>query len=300
MTPERRYKDFPPGWGHITVPMSSRRAAIAGLGLYTASHAKALWAQRAARAAIMLLGPGALWGRSFPWCPVGEETWEALTAVWRREIGTFDDVAGYGRLQASRGGVALLLLRNGAPIAFVKLRPGDDAELRRERRALEAVWHHGPRAFRVPAPLHAGSLHDWHYLATAPLPTGLHRPPRDPPLRAILEEVTAALAHLPQPPGTPDHWRPMHGDFAPWNLRQLPGGSLALVDWENAGWAPPGADEVFYRAAEEALQQRLAERGAASEAVQFWRARVAARPENARDERLARALGRALRRMAHA
>ncbi len=30
-----QYKDFPPGWGHIKVPLSSRRAAIAALGLYS-------------------------------------------------------------------------------------------------------------------------------------------------------------------------------------------------------------------------------------------------------------------------
>jgi phosphotransferase family enzyme len=296
----RRYKDFPPGWGHIKVPMSSRRAALAGLGLYTASRAKALWAQRAACAAVAILGPGALWGRSFPWIPLDETTWEALAAQWRGAFGAFDDVAGTSRLQASRGGVALLLLRNGAPIAFVKLRQGDDGEIRNEQRALQAMWSYGPRAFRVPEPLCARSFDDWHYLATAPLPSGLHRPPSDPPLPEILEEVAAALADLPRPAGTPDHWRPMHGDFAPWNLRRLRGGSLALVDWERAGWGPPGADEVFYRAAREAVQMRRAGRGAAMEAVQFWRARVAAGPETARDERLARALGVALGRMAQA
>lgn len=296
----RCYKDFPPGWGHIKVPMSSRRAAIAGLGLYTACRARALWAQRAACAAVAILGPGALWGSSFPWSPLGETTWEALAALWRREFGTFDEVAGYSRLQASRGGVALLLLRNGSPIAFVKLRQGDDGELRNERRALEAMWSAGPRAFLIPEPLDAGTLDDWHYLVTAPLPSGLHRPPRDPPLGAILEEVAAALAGLPRAPGTPDHWRPMHGDFAPWNLRRLRGGSLALVDWEKAAWAPPGADDVFYRAAQAVLLHRQAEGGAAAEAVQFWRARVSSRQETARDERLAQALGRVLGPMAHA
>lgn len=297
---ERCYKDFPPGWGHLKVPLSSRRAAIAGLGLYTASRPKALWVQRATCAAVAILGPGALWGRRFPWSPIDETKWEALAARWRDELGTFDEVAGYSRLQASRGGVALLLLRNGSPIAFVKLRQGDEEELCNERRALDAVWSYGPRAFLVPQPLHAGRFDDWNYLATAPLPAGMHRPPRDPPLPAILEEVAAALAGLPRPPGTPDHWRPMHGDFAPWSLRRLAGGSLALVDWEKAGWAPPGADEVFYRAAQEALQHGRAARGAAPEAVRFWRARVAARPENARDARLARALEAALGRMAEA
>jgi phosphotransferase family enzyme len=296
----RRYKDFPPGWGHVKIPMSSRGAALAGLGLYTACRTRALWAQRATRAMVAMLGPRALWGRSFTWNPMSETEWETLASVWRHELGPFDDVAGYSRLQASRGGVALLLLRRGSPIAFVKLRQGDDGHLSNEQRALMAVWSYGPRAFLVPEPLDSGSLDDWHYLALAPLPPELHRPARNPPLAAILEDVAAALAALPRLPGTPQHWRPMHGDFAPWNLRQLRGGSLVLVDWENAGWAPPGADEVFYRAAWAALRYRRAERCDALEAVQFWRARVSPQQENTRDERLARALGRAFGSMAHA
>ena len=40
----------------------------------------------------------------------------------------------------------------------------------------------------------------------------------------------------------------MHGDFTPWNLRQRRDGTLILVDWEDAAWAPPGADEVYYAA----------------------------------------------------
>ena len=146
--------------------------------------------------------------------------------------------------------------------------------------------------------LGSGSAAGWHYLASAPLPPGLHRPPRNPPLAAILEEVDAALTGLPRPLKTPDHWRPMHGDFAPWNLRQLRGGSLVLVDWENAGWAPPGADEVFYRATRAALLHGLVERCDTREAVQFWRERILAQPENSRDRRLAQTLGKILGRMA--
>jgi hypothetical protein len=280
------------------VPLSSRRAALAGLGLYCPSRLRAVWAQRAARAWVALFGPRALPGRSFPWVPVGDGGWPELSDMWRRELGEFDAVAGYSRTQASRGGVGLLLLRKDSPIAFVKLRQGDDGQLANERCALEAAWKYRPRAFEVPEPLAFGSVGDWQYLAAAALPSGLLRPPRLPPLRAILEEIEAALGDLPRPPGTPDHWRPMHGDFAPWNLRQLRGGALVLVDWENAGWAPPGADEVFYRATRAALQHQVADRSDAREAVQFWRQRVQAQRENARDRRLAEALGHVFGRMA--
>ena len=296
----RRYKDFPPGWGHIKVPVSSRDAALAGLALYTPCRPRGVWAQRAATVCVSILGPRALPGRSLRWIPMSESEWLELSDTLRRELGAFDDVAGYNRLQVSRTGLALLLLHRGRPTAFVKLRLGDSVSLSNEGRATEAVWSYRPRAFQVPEPLRSGSAGGWHYLASAPLPGGLHRPPSNPPLAAILEEVDAALAGLPRPRETPDHWRPMHGDFTPWNLRQLRGESLVLVDWENAGWAPPAADEVFYRATRAALLHRLPERCDAHEAVQFWRGRVLTQPENARDHRLAKALDEVLDRMAGA
>lgn len=291
------YKDFPPGWGHIAVPLSSRRGALAALALYSPCRGKGLWAQRAASFVVRMLGPRALLGRSFQWRPTTE--WRALSEVLRRELGEFSEVAGYRRVQASRGGLALLLLRHGLPIAFVKLRQGDGGQLASEWRALDAVCRYQPRAFRVAEPLRFGSIANWYYLATAPLPSSLHRPAHHPPLEAILREVDAALSTLPRPAGTPGHWRPMHGDFAPWNLRQFDGGPLVLVDWEDAGWAPPRADEVFYRATRAALWHGAVERCDAPETVRFWQGRVLAQQAgNDRDWRLAKALGDILSRMA--
>jgi hypothetical protein len=293
-----RYKDFPPGWGHIKVPVSSRRAAVAALGLYSPCRPRALWAQWAARAWVELFGPTALPGRSFPWVPMDRLQWLELADTWRRELGEFDEVAGYTRLQTSRGGLAILLLRAGSPVAFVKLRQGDCAALSNEHLALQAAWTYRPRAFRVPKPLQSGNTAGWSYLVSAPLPPGLHRPHQKPPLRAIAEEVEAALAGLPRPAEARPHWRPMHGDFTPWNLRQLPGGSLVLVDWENAGWGPPGADETLYQATRAALRARAAERCDRNEAVQFWRDRLPSQASDARDRRLAEALRVALGGMA--
>ena len=89
----------------------------------------------------------------------------------------------------------------------------------------------------------------------------------------------------------------MHGDFAPWNLRRLRDGSLALIDWEDAGFGPPGADEVFYRATSAALWGHRPHRSEAREAVEFWRRRVQPQPATTREHRLAVALGEALSRM---
>ncbi len=292
-----RYKDFPPGWGHIKVPMSSRRAARAALALYGPSGARGVWAQRAATIAVAVFGPGALPGRAFAWTPVGGPEWPALAEVLERELGSFDEVAGYDRLQVTRRGVAVLLLRDGAPLAFVKLGRGDDADLSNETRAMQAVWHHRPRSFLAPQPLAAGSTGPWHYLASAPLPPGLHGPARRPPLADVLADIDTALGSLPRSSETPAHWRPMHGDFAPWNLRTLAGGGLALIDWEAAGWGPPGADRVFYEATSAALGRRRPAPCDMYEAVEFWRQRVVAGPGASRDDRLARRLHQALRQM---
>jgi hypothetical protein len=64
---------------------------------------------------------------------------------------------------------------------------------------------------------------------------------------AVAEDVSARLTDsLSRPPDLPAHWRPMHGDFTPWNLREDRAGRLWLLDWENAAWAPRGADLMRY------------------------------------------------------
>ncbi len=63
----------------------------------------------------------------------------------------------------------------------------------------------------------------------------------------VAEDVSVALEGvLPRPDDIPAHWRPIHGDFVPWNLREDERGQLWLLDWEDAGWAPPLADLVRY------------------------------------------------------
>lgn len=131
----------------------------------------------------------------------------------------------------------------------------------------------------------------------APLPAGLHRAPSNPPLQHVLLEVREALAGIPRAPEVPAGWLPMHGDFAPWNLRSTRAGGLFLIDWENAGWGPPAADEAFYLATAVALDEGPVPRGIPPEAACFWRDRLIERPGNARDLRLATSLRSVLDRM---
>jgi aminoglycoside phosphotransferase (APT) family kinase protein len=93
----------------------------------------------------------------------------------------------------------------------------------------------------------------------------------------VVEEIAAALRTLPRAAETPPHWRPMHGDLTPWNLRRLDAGPMILFDWEDAGWGPPGADEVLFRATEAALGsgRKGNDERDHEEALAFWQERLA-------------------------
>ena len=292
-----KYKSFPPGWKHLMIPTSSRRAALAGLSLYAASRAPAVWGQRIAWAGVALFGPHILPGRARTWTPIDADVWQELARRWRKELGPFDEVAGYRRTLSSRVGFAALLLWRGAPLAFVKLRPEGDAghasnveEL--ALRMIEASW---PRSFSAPRLLAAGVVGPWRYFCTSALPSRLHRAPSSPPLSEITAEIQAGLAALPRPTGTPSHWQGMHGDFTPWNLRQS-GARMFLVDWEHAGWGPPNADEIGYRLAAALIGVST---GAMPwsptpndlEAIRFWAAQASGWTGSRRDDQyVARAL----------
>jgi hypothetical protein len=291
------YKAFPPGRGQLRIPLSSRGAALAGLSLYATCRPTATFAHRAAWMCVTLLGPRAIVGRTGAWQPLDDEAWASLTATWRRDIGAFDEVAGYARTDPSRGGLSVLLLQGDAPVAFVKLRNGDFDSLERERAAADAVWRFVPRSFSVPEPLTSGRVAGWSYFAVRALPARLHRTPIAPPVDTIVAEIDCALGTQPRPAATPSHWRPMHGDFTHWNLRQLETGDLVLLDWEDAGWGPPGADAVLYRAATSALSQSYTSPCSDGEAIQFWRERISKRDGDARDRRLDEGMLRALAEM---
>jgi hypothetical protein len=174
------------------------------------------------------------------------ETWQALRSEWTAALGPFNGLAVHERIQTSRSGFAALLLSDGRPIGFVKVRDGDDSPLRNEFEAMTLMHAASPESFEIPRPLGLATLGGWSYLLTSALRPDPHRMPVDPPVGNVVAEVRAGLASLPRAPGIPDHWEPMHGDFTPWNLRQRTDGTLFLIDWEDAGWAPPGADDMYY------------------------------------------------------
>lgn len=278
------YKCFPPTLGHIKLPMASRAVARAGIGLYAPCRPLSIALQRAAWAALAVAPVRWLPGRTSTWRPPIEE-WEDLTARLQGQLGGFDGMAVHDRRQSERDGFAVLLTLRGARVAFVKFAREGSAALATEAAAMTAMNRHRPENLFVPAVSSRGSIAGWEYVAQTPLPDGLHRRPPNPPLQRIVEEIQAGLAELARPEAIPTHWRPMHGDLTPWNLRRLRGGKHALVDWEHASWGPDGADEVLYLATSAAVGRKLASRRLTREAIEFWDDRYSMGDASGRGER---------------
>lgn len=284
------YVAFPPPSGPLLVPTSSRRAMRAGVSLWSASRLRARVVQRAFWLLGGVLGPGLIPGRRHRTVDaIPGEVEHDHVAAWRHWFGEFDERAIHRPSQADRTGVALLLLREGAPRGFVKVRPAWDAgpEQRATSRLGEA------ETFTAPTVVGLHEAGGWTSLGFAALPGRIHSPRISAPIRAISEEVSDLVQlDSPCPPG----WRPMHGDMGPWNLRRMPGVGPVLFDWESVGPAPPYADVVFYVAAARAVGLSVREDVDLDEAaVAFWRDRISKRyGAGRRDDRLADAMLQAL------
>ncbi len=267
-----RYKNFPPGWENIKVPLDSKAATLAGMGTYAPCLPKGIWGQRVLWALVRIGGSRALPGKSFEWTPpLAADDWQSLNKAMVEAVGPFDSHTVYER-RRGRAGLLMLLMREGRPVGFLKARHGSADEIAHERLALEALETTPPLSFRAPRVLGASAIADWHFVVTAAMPAGIHSMLPAAPPGAIHDEIEAALQTIPKDDGTPDHWRPFHGDFTPWNLRRFKTGHPWLFDWEECGWAPPGADSIFYRASAYAIGRPLDdmpfEKGEASD---FWR-----------------------------
>jgi hypothetical protein len=282
------------GHRNVLVPNGSRRAALAGISLLTRSRPAALAAQWLLYGAVAAAGPRIIPGPRTPWRPPGEpDRWRELAA----RLGPFDEMAVYERPQASRQGVAAILLRSGRPVGFLKLR-ADRAELDREAQALEAFPSGQASAFRVPRLLDRDTTAGWHWMVIEAMPPRPARPAHRPDVDEIVDDLQRHLASvLPRPAGTPGHWLPMHGDLTPWNLRKCGPGLPWLIDWEDASWAPPGADRVYFAATRTAVFGTAPETARPAEAIEFWLRRVACRCDSDGDSALKAGLLAALEAM---
>jgi hypothetical protein len=110
-------------------------------------------------------------------------------------------------------------------------------------------------SFRVPLCTDSFRLGEWRVRQYEALPQ-FHRPAAwdNARIRRVAADVPRALAGaFERPADIPSHWRPMHGDLVPWNLREDDQGQMWLVDWEDAGWGPPLADLVRFLVAYHSL-----------------------------------------------
>ena len=267
------FKSFAPDADRVLVPVTSRNAALAGIAFYAPSGLRSARAQKIAWRATSLLGPRVLPGQTVQWAPpMGTEVWNELLANWRTVVGGLDGFAVF-----LRGGdedlLRVLLLRDGEPVGHVKLKPCPGDSLAHEARVLTLLSESRPRSFWFPGVLGRGEAGDWSFLVTRPLPRRLHRMAAEPGLATIADEIHVGLSRLGRSAAAPRHWRPMHGELAPWTLRKGPEGELVLTDWERVRQAPPGADEAFYKAAMAAVTRANPGPIHVREALEFWRQR---------------------------
>lgn len=130
---------------------------------------------------------------------------------------------------------AALIYSSSRAFGFVQVRPEQERFPYPEVQML---------AFRFPRAKGEVSLDGWHARLLELLP-GFHRPYawNSDVVPEVASQASRVLASvLPRPHGTPDHWRPIHGDLTPWNLRVDRRGRVWLIDWERSRFGPPLAD----------------------------------------------------------
>lgn len=232
---------------HIWVPRSSGRAAAAGMSMHSPCRPVAVFAQRALYGAVRLLGPRVLPGKRASWVdPLPHDTWETFVDEWRQLFGTWDSAALYRRPQSHRTGFAILLLRDGRGAGFVRVTTSCDAA-QKEFVVMRGVYRARPTTFTVARPAGWGATDEWAWLATESVPNyPLGAVKRADTRTTVITEIGDILDDvLVRTEDTPADWRGSHGDLSPWNLRTEVGGAVRVIDWEDAGFAPPGVDELY-------------------------------------------------------
>lgn len=292
-TADARAVWFPSGAPTVLVAKSDRNAAGLGVTMYTASRPITLAAQWAAWLSIRVLGarilPGAVEHIHVP------EFAEIATSLRAGQDQT--PVAQYRRKDGRSGSTFVSAGPSGR--SLIKIRENAN-KLEREQRLLAAVQRHHPRTFSAPAPLGFGVLTDgraWsaqEMVFVAPhhpclrLPAGF-----EDELRSVLESV--------QSDERPSAGCSLaHGDLSPWNLRRDHRGRLWLFDWEDAAWAPNGADRLYFEAAVAAIRPRRQKAGIDkidATSAEYWVARIAARLESVQSDDINRRMIKTLERV---
>lgn len=263
-----RYRRFPPGIGNILVPLDDRRAALAALSLYSPCLQSRVIAHRLTWQAVRSFGAWAVPGQTITnLSEVDAAGLEESAEEVKSMHGPIDSVIVYVARDPLVRTWSFLLLRAGMPSLWVKRRDAtESARLHHEANALRLTANY-PTPFQHPHVVDVSETTNHAYLTTTSLPLTIRKPAAVSDLGSLTESISAALRGLPKPSDCPPEWRPSHGDLTPWNLRASHARShVVLVDWEDAKWAPPGADLVLYRVTSTVLGLKA---GTAAE----WRSR---------------------------
>lgn len=175
----------------------------------------------------------------------------ALGERLHAELPTLRLIGGVLPRQTGRARLSLLGRMAGNTVV---IKVGDvDRGIEREASVLTTLAERPIPGVATPVPLGQGTLRlsdddpiDVAYLVTFAVGARRQPPAYDAPLNTFEVDLGRRLSDLPKPPGTPDDHVPIHGDLAPYNLRRTNRG-LALFDWEDATWGPPGSDLEMYR-----------------------------------------------------
>lgn len=272
------YLRFPPGMGHVLVPSGPPAAAALGMTLYTASRLRPLTAQRLLWLLARAGGIRAVPGRRERWRPpMGEDVLSELLSQWRDAVGApVVGLAIYNRPQEHRPALSLMVCA-GKRSLLVRVRP-EARGLMLEQRVSEVAETFGANVFHVPRLRASGSAGGWSWVGYEVIGQRPHAPARSagPELFAQVSKLVETA--VPRPDTCPVGWRGSHGDLTPWNLRRS-GGRVWLIDWEDARFAPPGADEVYFALTRAALGGKswLKVAGHHAEARQYWIAALTTR-----------------------
>jgi hypothetical protein len=228
-----------------TVLLPGRGRLPGGLWLHAACRTKGLvfWNTLGRLAGIH---PGLIPARTTWWAvPLTTEEWEG----WAAEV---ESVCGFRphrfvvqlpRDVRRRRFSLLLLDHRERARAFAKFTLNPQSAL--ADAALAEFTTSPAGGFWSPPLLASGTAGGWSYTLTGVMPTGPHRPAlldRNG-RRRLIGEIQQRL--LPAGIGDGTTTFPVHGDFGPWNVRQV-GGRIAILDWEEMTVGPPAADELWH------------------------------------------------------
>ena len=243
-----RLLGFPPGRHFIVLPAQPRRAALNGLALYDAVYPHQVLAEVALRALLSLRLHPLLRLRHHPPLPP-DDWWSSWIEDVVQPLTGPVHTAAFRLLGDDEGEpdrfTCLLFDEAGEPLAFGKVwRNASEAHL---LRVLISLEQEPPRSFSVPRRLAFGEHGNRPYLLQRPLPGGRHRRMRPDPagVRAVIADIQERSMWVPRS-SDGQSLVPAHGSLTPLNLRQASDGSLWLVDWDEAGWAPHRYDEIRY------------------------------------------------------